>query len=73
VANGEPGPSATHQVSVDSYRIYKRDQGRIFDHTDPAPLKVVDLEAQQFGEEQHLLVLVRHDDKPEGCREACPD
>ena len=57
VADLEPGRAAADQIAVDADRVDQRNDSGVFDHTDPAPLKVEDLEAEQFGKEQFL---VRH-------------
>jgi hypothetical protein len=63
MAHGQPRPTAAHQVSIDPHRIYKWNQRSVFDDTDPPPLKVVDLEAEQFGKEQKLLIRHRQSRK----------
>ena len=55
VADGKPGRAAADQIAIDADRVQKGHDGGVFDHTDSAPLKVKDLEAEQFGEEQPLI------------------
>ena len=56
VADGKPGRAAADQKAVDADRIDQRHDGGIFDHTEAAPLKVKDLEAEQLGEEQPFVL-----------------
>src|ERR1700684_4177655 len=56
VANRQPRrPYSSDQVAIDANGIDQRYDGGIFNHTDPAPFEVEDLEAQNFGEEQKLF------------------
>ena len=49
------GSHPADQIAVDANRIDQRHNRGVFDHTDPAPFEVEDLEAQKFGEEQKLF------------------
>ena len=62
VADGQPGPSAAHQEAVDAGRMDQGNNGGVFDQAEAAALKVIDLEAQQFGEKEEV---VRHRESPE--------
>ncbi len=56
VADGKPGGAGpADQEAVNANRIDERDDRGILDHADPAPLKVKNLEAHKFGEEQKLF------------------
>jgi hypothetical protein len=52
VSYGEPDSASADQIAVDADWIQERYDRGVFDHTESAPLKVKDLEAKQFGEEQ---------------------
>src|ERR1700683_1752320 len=54
VTDLEPSAAAADQIPVDANGIDQGNNGGVFDHADPAPLKVEDLEAEQFGKEQFL-------------------
>ena len=55
VPHREPGPVAADEVAVDAYRVDKRDQGGVLDAANGVTLKVVDLKAEQLGEEEEAL------------------
>ncbi len=55
VADAEPGVAGAYQEPVDAAGINQRDDSGIADSADLAPFKVVDPEAQQFGEEQDIV------------------
>ena len=55
VADRQPGIAAAYQVAVDAGRMNQRNDGGVFDDAESAPLQVIDLEAQQFGEVQDLI------------------
>src|ERR1043166_1166368 len=55
VTDGQPGPAAANQVTVDANRVYQGNDSGVLDNTNPVSLKVEDLEAEQFGEKQKLI------------------
>ena len=46
MADAQPSLSISNQIAVNADRIDERDNRGIFDDTNPAPLKVIDLKAE---------------------------
>jgi hypothetical protein len=55
VAHREPGRTAADQIPIDADGVQQGHDRGVFDHTESAPLKVKDLEAEQLGKEQPLI------------------
>ena len=54
VAHVEPSPSTANEVTVYAGCIYQRNKRGIFEGADFPALKVIDLEAEKFGEEKKI-------------------